>query len=811
MSSATSGARHQLTEAVFIGVYAYGESRFELTFDPCSANIASLCPMNSSVPIEANGVIPVSQAEVALIPSIALTIPDFEGQAILRVFANSTQSQIGCVSAVITNGATFSHPGPVGGTLGAFTIIALVSSAATAIYGQSVPETRNHYAHSVSVLAVFAVFHHIFFTGGLSMNWPSVLVAFWSNYAWAGGMIYSTSMQTTINNFIGSNKGNISTVGSAPSGQNAPNLGGGYQISQIYKRDLANSSTGFQWYGKPVQAGLPLPGNYSGFAGTLAEMNIPASNAFLTGFLWFLVLVALMAASVVLCKWCVEGLSRFSLIKTERLAHFRRQWIRYTVAVVLRTCFIAFFMMAFLTMFQFTLGGSAGVQGLAGVVLVAFLLGLFGVAAYALYYRLRHDRVLFRSQIKQEYNERVPKAGDSAEASEKGEDDGLRRMPVSQRWWRIHLAGTESERPHVHDDENYTMRFGWLASRFRRSRWWFFAFWLVYELVRAAFYGGAAGHPLTQVFGLLAWETIALVAIVVLKPFESNRLNLLVVYFLGFSKVVTVALSSAFDDRFGLSRLLTTVIGIVIIVIQGILTISLMIAIVLGAISSYMSVTRYHEEFKPKSWQGYRTRYFRHMDQKATDKPAPPPPPPPPEPEHPKEPYFLVTTVRRQPKIEDDDDDDDDVEGTDDGVGHRASTASMEQVGSRAPSRTMSMRSKTSVSNLPYGARRHRTSWSTKDFMDHEHELRSGKQSRMSLEDAQDVTGRNRTVSLTGPSPQRNSWSMHEAGLAMRDGSESLQTKPRHRRTISTPHRNSKRDSSVVAEEGENDIIRPAT
>ena len=240
--------------AVFIGVYAYGESRFELTFDPCSANIASLCPMNSSVPIEANGIIPVAQSDVAGIPSIALTIPDFEGQAILRVFANSTQSQIGCVSAVITNGATFSHPGPVGGTLGAFTIIALVASVATAVYGQSVTETRNHYAHSVSVLAVFAVFHHIFFTGGLSMNWPSVLVAFWSNYAWAGGMIYSKSMQNTINNFIGSNKGNISTVGSAPSGQNAPNLGGGYSISQIYKRDLANSSTGFQWYGKTCTA-----------------------------------------------------------------------------------------------------------------------------------------------------------------------------------------------------------------------------------------------------------------------------------------------------------------------------------------------------------------------------------------------------------------------------------------------------------------------------------------------------------------------------------------------------------------------------
>ena len=94
--------------------------RFNLTFDPCRANIRSLCPLNSSLPIEANGIIPVSQSDVAGIPAIALSIPDFEGQAILRIFSNTTESQIGCVSAVITNGASFSHPAAVGSILGIF-------------------------------------------------------------------------------------------------------------------------------------------------------------------------------------------------------------------------------------------------------------------------------------------------------------------------------------------------------------------------------------------------------------------------------------------------------------------------------------------------------------------------------------------------------------------------------------------------------------------------------------------------------------------------------------------------------------------
>ncbi|KAG9711339.1 TRP-domain-containing protein, partial [Aureobasidium melanogenum] len=290
---------------MYIGVYAYGQGRFDLTFDPCNANIASLCPLNASIPIEANGIIPVAQSDVAAIPPIALSIPDFEGEAILRIFANSTQAEIGCYSAVVTNGATFSQPKAVGSILGIFTVIALIASFATAIYGDSVPVMRKHYAHSLSVLVVFSVFQHVFFTGALSMNWPSVLVAWWSNFAWSGGMIYSRSMQRSIDKLIGNNLGNTSQVGAAGSGTNQDGVGGGFDISSIYRRglsikrdvawdiyqrdhsiqlrrdvlsrtfeehlfrrDLANKTTGFSWYGQPVQAGLPLPGNYSGFAGT---------------------------------------------------------------------------------------------------------------------------------------------------------------------------------------------------------------------------------------------------------------------------------------------------------------------------------------------------------------------------------------------------------------------------------------------------------------------------------------------------------------------------------------------------------------
>lgn len=764
--------------------------------------------MNASVPIEANGIIPVSETDVAGIPPIALGIPDFEGQAILRVFANSTESEIGCYSAVVTNGATFSHPYAVGTVLGLFTFVALGASFVTAVYGTHIPTTRTHYAHSLSILVVFSVLHHVFFTGALSMNWPSVLVAFWSNYAWSGGMIYSKSMQNSINQLIGSNKGNTSMVGAASSGSAADDLGGGYHITQIYKRSfnnffnrslnqfddtldklrsrnlestlarrsVANSTTGYSWYGYPVKPGLPLPGNFSGFPGTLAVENIPASNAFITGFLWFLILTVLVASAIVGLKWLMEGLCRFRLVKQQRLAHFRENWREFTALAVLRAMLIAFFMMVFLTLFQFTYKGSAGTITLAVIVFLIFSIGLFSAAGYACFYRLRfgrykigRDRVHF---IRSKAFGFVPCLTLKLD-SRKSEISLPSVSAGSIPWWSIRYLSEDAQRLDVHQDEDFIKKFGWLSARFRRTRWWFFAFWLVYELIRACFYGGAAGEPMTQVFGLLVVEFLALIAIVIMKPFEGVRLNAIMVYMLGFSKVITLALSAAFDTQFNLPRITTTVIGIVIIVIQGTLTIALMIAIIIGAISSYMSVTRNREEFRPRKWATYREKYFAHIEKSAADLP----PPPPPIPEEPKTPYFKVASVQRCPKIEDDD--------VEDPMSSGLSVAGLGK--SHRVSRADSFTSQKSYSNVPFGAKVHRASWSSRDFSNwqesssrgsqhlHSHSEVPSRENDRKLEEYSTPTKVRNPVPMTTPSDVRKSrrGKDKEPVLAEQEGEES--------------------------------------
>jgi hypothetical protein len=695
----------------------------------------SLCPMNSSIPINGEAIIPVSASDVSAIPSIALAIPDFEGSATLRVFSNSTQTEIACFQAVMRNSASFSHPAAVSSVLGVFTAIAVLSSFATAIYGVSVPQIRTHYAHSLSVLVVFEVFQSIFFSGALSVNWPSVCAAFWSNFAWSAGLIYSQSMINSVNSFTGIS-GNSSQVGGA--GSTTINNNGGLQ-QQIYGRSLEklheyshesfikrgeemvkrmasltkrasnnDTSKGYSWNGTPVDAGLPLPGNWSNFTGTLSEISIPVEDAFLVGFLWYLILIVILVAAAIAFKFMLEAFSKMKWMKEDRLALFRTHWLGFTALIVLRSMLIAFFMVMTLTLYQFSYGGTTGIIAIAAIIFIIFFLGILGVAFYACYFRLKFgkyasspDRVHFQRKkvmkILPWYRTVRQSAMDEEEKS---------KAAGGIPFFRVHYVDGDKERQSVHEDEDYTKRFGWLSSRFRRTRWWFFTFWVVYQFLRACFIGGARANPQAQVFGILVVEVIAFIAIIWLNPYEGSRNTALAVYMLGISKVATAGLSVAFLPQYNVARIPTTVIGVVIIVIQGFLVVGLLILIVLGAISSYWSIIRNREE-KPGAVDKIRMKYFGHIEQKATDLP-PPPPPEPAEPEAPKEPYFAVTQVRRAPKIEDED------FVPEMGAGPSNSQHSLPRAGR---SRATSMNSHYSgYGNVPYGARVHRASWSSRDF-----------------------------------------------------------------------------------------------
>lgn len=732
--------------------------------------------MTMGIPINAEGIIPVNKEDVSGIPEIALAIPDLEGQAILRIFSNSTQAEIGCFAAQITNGNTFRQKIGIGSALGMSTLAAILSSFATAIHGDDVVQMRKQYAHSVSVMVVFAVWHHIYFSGALSMNWPSVLVSFWSNYAWTGGMIYSEHMQNSINNFIGSNKGNTSQVGAAGTGVNNPDLGGGYDIHAIYRRTVNDAIGGFSYTGRPVKPGLPLPGNFSGFAGMLAQERIPASNAFMTCLFWLLALGAFILLSTVALKLVLEALSSMRIMKSNRSMFFRTHYIRYTGVSILRAAFIGFFMLTYVSLFQLTYLKSHTTIAVACAVFLVLVVGMGTATGLACYSRIRdgkygfeRDALIFETFTAWKVLPwlKLSWRSDSTRPEDKS-------YVCSIPWWTIRSSTGERS---IHNDEGFILSYGWLASRYRRTRWWFFAVWLVYEFVRACFLAGASSQPLVQVFGLLTVEIIAFTGMIYQRPFEGQRLNVLLVYLLGFSKVATTALSASFDANFNLPRILATVVGIVIIVIQGLLTIAVIVTIATGAMSSYFSVTCNQEKIRSRTWLPLRERYLQRSNLRRQFQFEPI-----------QQPHrgssFSVNEVKRVPKVEDEDEEflreiRNDPSATSILVLSRTGSEAYEQA--TLSMLTASHRSQVSYRALPRAARLYRPSWNSQEFVSQRSEVRARALSNATTSFAQ-LSDCESLARLSTSSP-RSTAPASSSSPRLRDGDDTSS----HRRLESRP------------------------
>lgn len=709
--------------------------------------------MNASTPIKAEAIIPVTEDSVSGIPPLALVIPDFEGYATLRLYSNTTKTEIGCYQAVMTNGASLSHPKAVGSVLAIFTGFALMASVATAIYGVNVPVMRTHYAHSLSVLVIFEIFQSFFFSGALSLHWPSVCVAWWSNFAWSAGMINNPSITRSISNFLGTDEENSSQDGGVqitPPGKSA--------ILQIYGKATAGIPTntgsrtvigdgidrsigaravvgvvtqqdpGYSWYGGASGAGLPLPGVWSNFTGELSEIGIPAPNAFMTGFIWFLIALVIVIGLTIGLKLILEGLTVIKWIRKDRLNFFRGHWLGYVQAAILRTMMVAFFMIITLALYQFSISGPAGVTAIAAIAFATFFAGLLGIAAHCCFHRFRFGQyeagvdhiIISRKKVWRlipwlgfSWHSKTTDANETA-ATHIDSPPVLGSFPM----FVIRYVDDDPLRPSVNEDQTFIKRYGWLYARFRRSRWWFFTMWFIYQFIRACFVGGASRSPEAQVIGLLVVEIIWMILIMALNPFEGSRNTAIAVYLLSLSKVVTAGLSIAFLPRYNLARIPTTVVGFVIVITQGVVAIATLILIVFGAISSYMSLTRNREDFKPRVLESTRYKYFMHLERAALD--IPPPPPPPKElekPAEPIEPYFKVNSVHREPKIEDEQAD----------MLAIMTDPKFQPIVAGRRGRANSALSTSSVpSGLPFGARVHRQSWSSQDFTLWQQEMLAG-------------------------------------------------------------------------------------
>ncbi|KAK4466910.1 putative flavin carrier protein 2 precursor [Cladorrhinum samala] len=731
------------TFIMHISVDAYGQNRFEMTFNPCNMNIASLCPLRSSVPILAWAEIRVGPEQIGGIPDIAYRIPDFEGTTTLRIFRNSTRTQVGCLQAVMKNGNSVSQPYVIAPALGIFTLVAALASFFTAIYGVSVPHMRMHHSHSLSVWLVFETWQEIFLSGALNVSWPSVLVAWRTNFAWAAGFVWAPPFTEKLKGFTGL-KGSVGKVGGVLASKAVDidgrgeelvnNIYGRYAVNQavnaVAKRASESSSDdpwAYNWNGDAVEAGMPLPGTWPGFAGTLLAVHVPAADAFMVVFIWFLVVVGMVLAGILGLKMLLEGLVVIKWIKKDRLEYFRSHWVGFLGQGLMRTCVIGFFTLMTLILFEFAIRNAVGPVAVAALMFLIVLMGLGLSVAHACRTRTRDGRLSVSRDRAVFYRCKMVLVP-VWESSLKEHEVELRSV-FSLPMYRIRNIYPDPDHPEVHMDQGFIKRFGWMTTRYRQSRWWFLAYYLTYLFVRAAFLGGGSATPKTQICGLLIWDTANLILMAMLNPFESARNTAMGAWILNICRIVTTGISIAFLPELKVDRIITTALGIIIIVIHSLVAIALLILIILGAISARLSLLRNQENFTPRWLDNIRIRWYEAMDVKRRDSWKPPPSNKvkrskeeeevSKEPATPPEPHFSVASIRRHPKIEDEDpvnqwkDSDSSIVNDLEKLGNVGMKSSRQ---SRAVSARSSMQ--ISAGSLPRTARVSRISWSTTEFGD---------------------------------------------------------------------------------------------
>ncbi|KAK3311428.1 uncharacterized protein B0T15DRAFT_490044 [Chaetomium strumarium] len=716
-----------------VSIDAYGKNRYSLTFDPCNFNITSLCPLRSTVPVTARAVLPVGNQPLGELASTAFTVPDFEGSAKLQLYANSSKTEIGCYQASLTNGETLSHPEIVAPILGVYTLVAMLASFFTAAYGVSVPHMRMHHAHSLPVSVVLETFQTIFFSGALSVDWPPLLTAWWSNFAWSAGLIYNADMFRSISAFAGTT-GNTSEIGgSALLMASTRDVSGAHIFDASATQEALgfvpngtrfNSSflNDYAWSGTAVAPGVPLPGNWSGFPGTLSAVNVAIADAFMVGLVWLLIALALVLLAMGALKFSLEGLARSKRIQGDRLSCFRSHWIGYLGHALVRALLSSFFMLMTLAMLQFTIRISVGAVAVATVVFILAVIGLASLVATGCRARTRDVNLKVQSDSIVVYYKTVlrilPLVLTDWESTLREHELEVRPL-CSIPFFRIRCQHTDPDRQNIHLDQSFVKRFGWLSARYRRTRWWYMAYYVAYLFCRAALIGGGWRNPHAQVYGLLAVDVLNFCISAILSPFEGARNTVMAVWVLGICKIITTAVSTAFLPESNLDRTRAAALGVVIIVFQGLTVAALLVLILLSTVSSWMSLTRNREEIDPDWLEPVRVRYFLKMEKKARDRrfdeetlDSPPPTP-----------HFSVVEVRRKPKIEDEDED---QGGAAVGVVHEPEQNPDDSAGDDQPSmrgrarhsHASSVSHRLSTGSLPRAARPYRASWSSRDFGD---------------------------------------------------------------------------------------------
>lgn len=529
-------------------VNAYGIEVYKNSFDPCDENIALLCPIPEGN-YNATGSLPIPKEYLDKIPAIAFSVPDLDGVATLKLKAKEGDSKTGgkdlaCLQSTVDNGKSANLPSVsyiTAGIAAAALGLSALGAAAGAASGGGTGTASPSFAD------VMGWFQFIAMSGMNSVSYPPVYRSFANNFGWSTGQIPWEGMQRSIDNFRKSTGGNLTensvdflkkaTLIFADSSADASTIKRRSVNLPLWARDLNVNGQDLQGTGgaSNVTEGSEnkIMHQVKGIQAYVEKLMIPEGNTFMNVLLVFLIVVASVAVLILLFKVILEAWALCASFP-QSLRGFRKRYWLFLASTIVRIILILYGTWVLYCMFQFRRGDSWGVHVLAGVTLAVFT----GVLAFFI----------------------------------------VKIVLVARK-----AKKTEGGAAALYENKPYMRKYGLFYDQFKQSYWWIFVPLILYAFLKGSFIALGDGHGLTQVGGQLACEALLLILLLWSRPFNTKTGNVLNII-ISVVRVLSVLCLLIFVHELGVAANTKTIMGVVLIVVQSVLTAALAILLAVNAI-----------------------------------------------------------------------------------------------------------------------------------------------------------------------------------------------------------------------------------
>lgn len=525
-----------------INVTAYGISAYEKAFDPCASpyNISQLCPMVVG-PFIANGALTLPADIVADIPNIVFAVPDLSGMIMMNLYA-SDGAALTCLEALVGNGRTLASSSIQAGTAaiaagaimisGAASVAASLSAAGAFSTGSGATVVSS----SPNMGDMLLWFQAIGMNGMLSIEYPSILRSFYNNFGWTLGLGPWTNLQSQIDDFRRRTGGNLTQSSLATLDKSSAEILTSSSVqkrnlTQLWKRSdivVARSSTNLTNDSSTTEKVV------EGFSRYVEQLRVPSQNAFTTIFLISLIIIGSVVAISVVGKLLLDLGFRFGKLP-RKLRGVRLNYWSIMIGILLRIILVLFGTWSLFCLHQFRHGDSW-----AATLLAAITLALF--TGVILSFTIQITRIA----------------------------------------WQTNGFG-QSNAQILYHHKPHLQKFGLFYDQFKERFWWFFIPCLLYSFVKAFFIAFGDNHGLIQVIGCMACEFTLLTFLFTTKAYDGKQANV-VNMLISCVRLVSLIGTLLFVDLLGLRETTKTVAGVVLIVIQSLLSLILAFLVVFNGV-----------------------------------------------------------------------------------------------------------------------------------------------------------------------------------------------------------------------------------